>query len=72
MKDNNLCVFGIGRVGLPLALVFADKGFDVWGIDINPEHVNILNQKKLPFLEEGAEELLKEVRRQNISCVYIG
>ncbi len=60
MKDNNLCVFGIGRVGLPLALVFADKGFDVWGIDINPEHVSILNQKKLPFLEEGAEELLKK------------
>lgn len=60
MKDNNVCVFGIGRVGLPLALVFADKGFDVWGIDINPEHISLLKKKKLPFLEEGAEALLKK------------
>lgn len=60
MKDNNIVVFGIGRVGLPLALVLADKGFDVWGIDINPDHVALLKKKKLPFMEEGAEKLLKK------------
>lgn len=58
MKDTNIVVFGIGRVGLPLALVLADKGYSVWGIDINSEHVSILNKKKLPFMEEGAQELL--------------
>ena len=60
MKDNNIVVFGIGRVGLPLALVLADKGFDVWGIDINPAHVALLKKNKLPFMEEGAEKLLKK------------
>jgi len=60
MKDNNIVVFGIGRVGLPLALVLADKGFDVWGIDINPTHVALLKKKKLPFMEEGAGELLEK------------
>lgn len=55
-----LCVVGIGRVGLPLALVFAFKGVDTYGIDIDQKKVDMLKEGKMPFLEEGAEELLKE------------
>ena len=60
LKENNIVVFGVGRVGLPLALVLADKGFDVSGIDIDPARVAFLQSKKMPFLEEGADELLQK------------
>lgn len=60
LKNNNIVVFGIGRVGLPLALVLADKGFDVSGIDVDPARVTALENKKMPFLEEGADELLQK------------
>ena len=32
----NLCVVGLGQVGLPVALYASGKGLDVWGYDINP------------------------------------
>jgi UDPglucose 6-dehydrogenase len=50
---------GLGKLGLPCALAIDEKGHDVWGYDINPEVSKILETKKLPYLEEGAEDLLK-------------
>lgn len=31
----NICVVGLGYVGLPLAIAFAEKGFNVIGFDLN-------------------------------------
>ena len=50
---------GLGKLGLPCALAIDEKGHDVWGYDINPEVSKILDTKKIPYLEEGAEDLLK-------------
>lgn len=58
--EFTMAVVGIGRVGLPLALSFADRGVDVIGVDRNPDHVDTVNSGVLPFLEHGAEPLLKE------------
>ena len=58
--DFTMAVIGIGRVGLPLALSFADAGVKVVGVDRNPEHVERVNSGVLPFIEHGAESLLKE------------
>lgn len=60
MKENSVVVLGVGRVGLPLALVFADVGFETRGIDIDPLRVSLLEKKTMPFLEEGADELLQK------------
>lgn len=59
-RDFTMAVIGIGRVGLPLALSFADTGVNVLGVDRNPQHVETVNDGILPFLEHGAEPLLKE------------
>lgn len=59
-RDFQMSVIGIGRVGLPLALSFADQGVQVVGVDRNPEHVAQVNSGVLPFVEHGAEPLLKE------------
>ena len=49
---------GLGKLGLPCALAVEDKGHEVVGYDINPKVGEILKTKKLPYLEEGAKELL--------------
>ncbi len=50
---------GCGHVGLPLGLALASRGHQVQLIDINKKAVDTVNNKQLPFLEAGAEELLQ-------------
>jgi UDP-N-acetyl-D-mannosaminuronic acid dehydrogenase len=59
-------VIGLGYVGLPVACVFADAGFDVIGLDINSERVAEINASRLPFDgdEPGLAAVLAEVRRR--------
>lgn len=65
MDKNKIAIFGIGRVGLPLALVLADSGFQVTGIDIDPYRINLLKHKIMPFLEEDAQPLLDKHSGKN-------
>jgi UDP-N-acetyl-D-mannosaminuronic acid dehydrogenase len=50
-----------GHVGLPLALVLADSGHDVYGIDVNAAANASIMQGRMPHREDGAEELLAKV-----------
>ena len=45
-------VVGIGRIGLPTALCFANSGFETIGIDINEELVNMVNSGDYPLEDE--------------------
>ena len=49
---------GLGKLGLPCALAIEQKGHKIYGYDINPSVKDILDEKKLPYREEGAQELL--------------
>ena len=51
-------VGGCGRVGLPLALAFADRGSQVAIYDINESAVERVNAGEMPFAEDGASEVL--------------
>lgn len=42
-RQARVAVIGLGYVGLPLAVAFADEGFRVVGIDINQERVDAIN-----------------------------
>lgn len=53
-----LSVIGLGYIGLPTALLFASKGLDVTGIDVNKSVVDKLNNKELHIEENGLQELL--------------
>lgn len=53
-----LTVIGLGYIGLPTGLLFASKGVDVVGVDINSSVVEGLNNGKLHIEETGMEELL--------------
>jgi UDP-N-acetyl-D-mannosaminuronic acid dehydrogenase len=59
--DADVSVIGLGRVGLPLALSFADRGLRVIGVDNDPERIAALADGRMPFMETGAQELLERV-----------
>ncbi len=42
--DINIGVIGLGYVGLPIALKFAEVGFNVFGFDVNKNNVDALNK----------------------------
>ena len=46
IKNNSakIGVFGLGYVGLPLLLNFAQKGFTVYGVDPNKKKINLLKK----------------------------
>src|SRR3984893_18694667 len=57
----DVSVVGLGRVGLPLALSFADRGLSVIGIDNDPARLDAVREGSMPFAEPGAQELLARV-----------
>jgi UDP-N-acetyl-D-mannosaminuronic acid dehydrogenase len=62
MSDQRtISVIGLGRVGLPLALSFADRGLQVLGIDHDPGVLKSLRAGRMPFDEAGTQELLDRV-----------
>ncbi|MBP1465713.1 nucleotide sugar dehydrogenase [Candidatus Chloroploca sp. M-50] len=42
-RDVSVAIIGLGYVGLPLAVVFAEAGLTVVGIDLDPRKVELLN-----------------------------
>ena len=57
---KRVCIIGgCGHVGIPLGLAFASRGLDVTLIDCNASAVREIGGGRLPFKEEGAEELLR-------------
>lgn len=61
-RTHDVCVVGgAGHVGLPLALVLANSGFKTLVLDINQTALETISAGRLPFLEEGGEEMLQKV-----------
>lgn len=59
----NVTVVGLGKIGLPLAVQFASKGFRVTGLDLNSSTVDAVNLGQEPFPGEALlqEKLAKAV-----------
>ncbi|RUQ91053.1 UDP-N-acetyl-D-mannosamine dehydrogenase [Legionella septentrionalis] len=58
---KKVCVVGLGYVGLPTAIMLADKGVDVHGYDINEQAVNKINQGIACIKETDLDALLEKV-----------
>jgi len=62
-KTVRLAIIGLGYVGLPVASLFADAGFDVLGVEVRPEIVAKINTGTCPIEgdEPGLADLLDRV-----------
>jgi len=56
---KNIVIIGTGYVGIPVAAMFADKGFNVVGINRTKEKVDLINKGLCPI--EGDEPNLPEL-----------
>jgi nucleotide sugar dehydrogenase len=55
----NVCVVGLGKIGLPIALQYASRGHQVIGADIDPDVVaNVLGGRVSEDEEPGSKERL--------------
>jgi UDP-N-acetyl-D-mannosaminuronic acid dehydrogenase len=61
-RSPSVAVVGLGRVGLPLALSFADRGLRVIGVERDPQTLEQLAAGRMPFAETGTQELLDRVQ----------
>jgi UDP-N-acetyl-D-mannosaminuronic acid dehydrogenase len=61
MKYDVVIIGGLGHVGLPLGLMWADAGLTVGALDIDLAKAAQVNAGQMPFIEYGAEPILKRV-----------
>ncbi len=67
MWEFDVCVVGgCGHVGLPLGLVFADRGLRVAIHDLNDRAVALVRGGSMPFLEQGAGPVLRDVLERGL------
>ncbi len=55
---------GGGHIGLPLGILFANKGINVTLYDKNYKAVKKINKSQLPFIEDKGEELLRKNKKE--------
>lgn len=65
--ENNITICGVGKLGLGLALLIENAGYNVLGIDINEEYINHLNNKTFKTKEPDYEKLLKISKNFKVS-----
>ena len=63
-SDSSICIIGLGFVGLTLAVVMANKGFKIYGVEKNKSILNNLKKKQAHFYEPGLKENLKKIIRK--------
>ena len=58
MTFNNICMIGLGYIGLPTAAVFASRKVNVVGVDINQHAVDTINRGKIHIVEPELDILV--------------
>lgn len=61
MTEADVCVYGLGYIGLPTAAVLADSGHDVTGYDIDTDLLRSLRDGTVPIEEQGLQDLVETV-----------
>ena len=68
---RHLVVIGLGYVGLTMAVVMADSGFMVTGVEVDQSRFDMLNAGKSYIHEVGLQDLLKEHIHKNLKVSQV-
>ena len=60
-SDRNVAIIGLGYVGLTLAVVMAELGFNILGVENNPNTLDFLSKGEPHFFEPGLKKRLFNV-----------
>ncbi len=60
-----ITVIGLGFVGLTTALGFSEKGFKVYGVDIDEKKLGLLKKHEIPFYEPHLDVILEKQLGKN-------
>jgi UDPglucose 6-dehydrogenase len=60
MLHAGVSVVGLGKLGLCIAAVLADRGFRVVGVDVDKAKVDAVNGGRSPIVEPNLEDLIKK------------
>ena len=61
-----ICVLGLGYIGLPTALLFAQK-YEIIGVDIDEKVVEKINKGESPFDEPGLDDLFEKTKNNFVA-----
>ncbi len=59
MAIEKVCVVGLGYIGLPTASLLANRGYNVHGVDVVQETVDIINQGKIHIVEPDLDTFVQ-------------
>lgn len=59
MKDKQICVMGLGYIGLPTASLLGTKGYQVHGVDVSEHVVNTINDGKIHIVEPDLDIMVR-------------
>lgn len=55
---KNICVVGLGYIGLPSAALLANRGFQVHGVDVNQHAIDTINKGEIHIVEPGLDSFV--------------
>ena len=61
IMDKKISVIGLGYIGLPTAALLASRGYDVHGVDVVQNTVDIINRGEIHIIEPELDAFVKEV-----------
>ncbi len=61
---ETISVIGLGKLGASMAAVFASRGFDVIGVDVNQTFIDAVNDGHAPVQETGLDAMIGENRER--------
>jgi UDP-N-acetyl-D-glucosamine dehydrogenase len=65
LKEARVAVFGLGYVGLPLAVEIAKAGFKTTGADVNTSKIELLRVGKNPLPDMKLDEMFEQLVAKN-------
>lgn len=69
-EDKAVVVVGLGYVGLPLALLAAERGYDVTGVDIDENKITKLNAGE-SYIDDVSSEVLRKTSARFTSDIAV-
>ncbi|SFV50455.1 UDP-glucose dehydrogenase [hydrothermal vent metagenome] len=68
---KKVCVVGLGYIGLPTASLLANRGYEVIGVDVNKNTVDIINQGKIHIVEPDLDTFVQSAVQSGKLKAYL-